>query len=79
MTEELYYIQNRGYQGNCLIFWRPEGKGYTSRIDDAGKYTREEAERICKGRPHMDRMLPVSLVEKHIVRHVVGLEGWRKV
>lgn len=46
-----YYIQDsRGYVGNCLSFWRPEGKGYTTNINDAGLFTKEEAERICKNR-----------------------------
>ena len=30
-------------------FWRPERRGYTQRIEQAGRYTKAEAETICKG------------------------------
>jgi hypothetical protein len=30
-------------------FWRPERCGYTSRIEQAGRYTKTEAETICNG------------------------------
>lgn len=32
-------------QGQPLTaFWRPEGRGYTTKIDEAGRYTKKEAE-----------------------------------
>lgn len=43
-----YYIRTRGYIGNGLVWWRPNGAGYTSDIDQAGVYTYEEAYQICK-------------------------------
>ena len=46
--EEMYYIRNDGYSGNALIWWREGGKGYTSDIREAGKYTKDRAENICK-------------------------------
>lgn len=34
--EELFYVQDvRSYVGNSAIFWRPEGHGYTTNLDDA--------------------------------------------
>ena len=35
----LYYIQNRGFSGNCLFWW---------------KVTAEQAKRICRDRPEED-------------------------
>lgn len=46
-TEKLYYIQN-GYVGNAILWWGVEGKGYTTDIEKAGKYTKEEAKKIIK-------------------------------
>jgi hypothetical protein len=28
-------------------FWKPGGVGYSKRLDEAGLYTKEEAEEIC--------------------------------
>ena len=46
--EEKYYIRNEGYLGNALMWWREGNKGYTCDIREAGKYTKEQAENICK-------------------------------
>ena len=46
--EEKYYIRNEGYLGNALLWWAENGRGYTCDIRYAGKYTKEQAERICE-------------------------------
>jgi hypothetical protein len=44
---ELYYIRKKNrYLGNAVYWWRPDGRGYTVDIKDAGKYTKEKAESI---------------------------------
>lgn len=48
-SQDLFYIRTNGYSGNSLIWWRPNSRGYTTNLDEAGKYTREEAERIVRG------------------------------
>lgn len=46
-----YYIQDsRSYSGNCVLFWKEGNHGYTTNISEAGLYTKEEAETICKNR-----------------------------
>lgn len=48
--EKLYYIQN-GWEmnGNTMVWWRPNSCGYTLNINQAGKYTKEDAlERITR-------------------------------
>lgn len=43
----LCYVQDsRSYVGNCPLWWRPEGKGYTTNLDEAGRYTFDEAMRM---------------------------------
>ncbi len=41
----LYLIQN-GYVGNSMLFWRLEGKGYTTEIEQAHRFTLKEAKKI---------------------------------
>ena len=67
---ELFYIQNRGYCGNCLSWWRDGGHGYTTNLDEAWKVPQEQAERICASRPHEDTAWPVSQIDAITCRHV---------
>lgn len=45
---EMYFLRTRGYIGNGLVWWRPDSKGYTSDLQQAGKYTYDEALSICR-------------------------------
>jgi hypothetical protein len=47
IKEEMYYIQN-GYVGNAIAWWAIDSKGYTTNISKAGKYTKEQAEKIIE-------------------------------
>lgn len=51
---ELYYIRTYGYVGNSFVWWGEKEAGYTADLKKAGKYTRDEAETICKRRPEQD-------------------------
>lgn len=43
-TEPMFYLQDRRqYVGNCPLWWAIGGAGYTTRIDQAQRYTRAEA------------------------------------
>ncbi len=70
MSEELYYIQHIGFNGNCLKWWRPEGHGYTMNLDEAWKVTKEQAESICRTRPDEDLAHPVSVIDLLATRHL---------
>ena len=61
-----YILDTRQVVGNCALFWRPNGNGYTCELDDAGLYTRAEAE------SHRDTDVPVprEMAERLVVRHV---------
>ena len=40
---EQYYIQN-GWVGNVILWWAIDSCGYTTEIDKAGRFSRQEAE-----------------------------------
>jgi len=64
MSEEkdLYYIQN-GYVGNAILWWAIDGKGYTTEISKAGKFTKDEAKKIIQ------RPQDVAWLCKHVDRN----------
>ena len=42
--QEQYYLQeSETIVGNCMLFWRKDRKGYTTNLDEAHIFTREEA------------------------------------
>jgi hypothetical protein len=62
-----YYIQDsRGYVGNDVLWWRPNGNGYTTDLNEAGVYTREEA----YGKRETDVAWPVEHINPLITRTV---------
>ena len=65
---ELYYIQSRGFCGDCLLWWRDGGHGYTTDLNQAWKVTREQAEGICSSRVE-DTAWLVADIDSVAVRH----------
>lgn len=47
-------------QQEMALWWRPERRGYTTSIDEAGRYTREEAEAQARARD-IDFAVPLSM------------------
>jgi hypothetical protein len=44
VAEEQYFLQDsRSFVGNCPMWWAKNGNGYTTRIDEAQRYTKQEA------------------------------------
>lgn len=70
MPEPLYYIQNKGYQGNCLVWWADGGHGYTCDLDKAWKVPESQAKSICRDRPEQDFPRLATDVERFAHRHV---------
>lgn len=56
--------------GNSRVWWRPRSCGYTTDLDDAGRYTEEQARRIVEGARGNEVAWPVELVETAASRHV---------
>lgn len=69
-AETLYYIQNKGYFGNSLLWWRKDGQGYTCDLNEAWRVTRAEAAGICLDRPKEDFMRSVTKMDAIAQRHV---------
>lgn len=63
-----YLILRKGsYVGNSLVWWRPNSCGYTTNIDEAGRYDYEEAKNIMKGD---DIAFEEQSVLKYATRHI---------
>lgn len=73
MAEKLYYIRVLGFNGDSLLWWRPNRRGYTADLNMAGKYTKTEAEEIVSMRPPEDIAYPVDVVDAIAVRHVTTI------
>lgn len=66
---KLFYIENLAHRGNCRLWWRVDGKGYTCNLDDAWKVDKAQAEKICASR-EQDVARPAKVMEERAVRHV---------
>ncbi len=65
----VWYTGN--YNGDCVIFWGPERSGYVTNLDEAGRYTEEEAKSIEKMRG-LERAVPLKVAEAAACRHVTA-------
>lgn len=83
--EELYYIHSKE-QGTCdghLVWWAPSRAGYTPDLDQAGKYSKEDASEICQGSyDNGASMHPCSEVDRASARGVTNFYfseyvGWK--
>ena len=72
-SQQMYYIQHKGFCGNCLFWWCPDGHGYTCNLDAAWKVTNEQAKEICKSRPKDDIPWLVTKADARVQRHVVAI------
>jgi hypothetical protein len=66
-TPKLYYIQN-GFVGNAMCWWRPDGKGYTTDIKDAGRYSEEDAKEQARMR-FEDIAWPCDYIDENEMAH----------
>lgn len=61
----LFYVQDsRGYVGNAVSWWCPEGAGYTCHLSKVGLYTEKPSDR------ETDIMWPRELVDRAATLHV---------
>ena len=70
-ADEMYYVQDsRSYCGNSVFWWAKESRGYTTELNNAEKYTKDEiVKRFLNGRDS-DVIWKASHVEKHIRTHI---------
>ncbi len=78
---DLYLLQNcsGGYVGNSPVFWREGGFGYTPWIDDAKRWTKEEAEAQIRSTTgsHKWKMWPLSIIRQS-AKQTVDIQDLRK-
>jgi hypothetical protein len=43
-----FYLQHKGYCGNCLLWWKHNNCGYTCNIKEAKVFSEEEADAKCR-------------------------------
>jgi len=75
-AEPMFYIQDtRQFVGNCPMWWGPNGRGYVTRLDEAGRYTEQEAIKQNRTR---DTDIPWPCAEiDAIARHTVDFQHMR--
>jgi hypothetical protein len=77
-----YYLQNctNGYLGNSPYFWAEKG-GYTQWLDDAKKWTKEEARNVIRSTKgsHRWKMWAVKRVDKVAKRTVDMQDLYRTI
>ncbi len=72
----LFYIQDtRQFVGNCPMWWGPNGSGYVTRLDEAGRYTEQEAIRQNRTR-ETDVPWPCSEIDA-LARQTVDCQHMR--
>ena len=66
-----FYIQNLGYCGDCLRWWKRSGNGSTSSdLNEAWRVPEAVALDICRNRPWEDIPWPAEIAEAASSRHV---------
>jgi hypothetical protein len=64
----LYYIRCTVEDaGHSALWWRPDGNGYTDKLDEAGKYTSEDVRSWISSR---DVAIPVDVADGMAVKVV---------
>lgn len=70
--ETFYYIQNKdqGFLGNAPVWWANERRGYTAYLNNAHRFSYEEAKNICTINPNKNKAWPCEYIESKIMQVV---------
>lgn len=63
-----FILDTRSQAGNCALWWRDKGAGYTDDLDQAWLLVESEA-KLHARRP-TDKIVPEALARKHAHTHV---------
>jgi hypothetical protein len=67
---ECYLTVNRTWVGNCLLFYRKNGNGYTCNINDAEVFSRAEAEKYARMADGKYQIWDANYIKSKAVLHV---------
>ena len=68
-----------GFIGNSPMFWEKGGSGYTPRVDEAERFTLQDAESLIKGVRSTHRMVAVPLeVIERLANCVIDIQDLDK-
>ncbi len=67
-TRQFYIQDSRGFTGNSVIWWRPNGEGYTNDLDEAWMVDEDLASEICRCRAS-DKMWSCNEIDAKAQRH----------
>ena len=81
VSDGKYFILTKAHEAiwprGVILFWGPNSNGYSTTLELAGRYTKDEAESICKLRPQsgnpLDFMVPCETVEAQS-RRIVDID-----
>jgi len=67
---EFYVVSVKHTNGNHIIWWCPDRRGYTRYLDRAGRYTEEEIERHSLNDGRHTKAIPCELADSMALRCV---------
>jgi len=67
---QMFYWASYGYVGNCPNFWAKGSAGYTTYVDKAEVYTKEQTLAQLKCDRAQDKFYPVEAIQDAIYRTV---------
>lgn len=68
-----FLILSKGRSSGIAIWWCPEGKGYTTDLEKAGRFSSVESLQIVRGSPEKDLRIPVSALGRLQTRRIVDI------
>lgn len=69
-----FLILHKERRGELALWWRPERRGYTVNIDQAGRYSAQEAESIARIRGEDFPVPEIAIGTALVARRVISVE-----
>jgi len=75
-----YYIQRyaSGFLGNSPIWWAKKGNGYSAYLENAERFSKEDADKILIAAPEKYAMYPCDFIDAH-THKVFDMQDFRLI